>query len=100
MFVALERLINLQDGYRSTFQVRGRQLLLIVVDQRPILMENRCPHQGAPLHAGTLDGSVLRCSRHGIAFDLANGGQPVNAPCPPLQRLPLAYDGDRIGLDL
>ncbi|MND49089.1 Toluene 1,2-dioxygenase system ferredoxin subunit [compost metagenome] len=63
-------------------------------------MENRCPHQGAPLHAGTLDGSVLRCSRHGIAFDLANGGQPVNAPCPPLQRLPLAYDGDRIGLDL
>nr|WP_280377815.1 hypothetical protein [Pseudomonas sp. BN515] len=26
---------------------------------------------------------MLRCSRHGIAFDLANG-RPVNAPCPPL----------------
>jgi nitrite reductase/ring-hydroxylating ferredoxin subunit len=100
MFVALERLINLQDGYRGTFQVQGRELLLIVVDQQPILMENRCPHQGAPLHTGTLEGGVLRCSRHGIAFDLANGGQPVNAPCPPLQRLRLAYDGDRIGLDL
>ncbi|WP_264158919.1 Rieske (2Fe-2S) protein [Metapseudomonas lalkuanensis] len=42
---------------------------------------------------------MLRCSRHGIAFDLANG-RPRNAPCPPLQRLPLTCDGDRIGLDL
>lgn len=48
MFVALERLINLQGGYRGAFQVQGRHLLLIVVDQRPILMENRCPHQGRP----------------------------------------------------
>ncbi|WP_245586482.1 Rieske 2Fe-2S domain-containing protein [Metapseudomonas resinovorans] len=54
MFVALERLINLQDGYRGVFQFQGRHLLLIVVDQQPILMENRCPHQGAPLHTGTL----------------------------------------------
>ncbi|MFZ6046557.1 Rieske (2Fe-2S) protein [Pseudomonas sp. CR3202] len=99
MLVALERLISLQEGYRGTFQVQGRQLLLIVVDQQPILMENRCPHQGAPLHAGTLDGRVLRCFRHGIAFDLVDGRR-VNAPCLPLQRLPLAYDGDRIGLDL
>lgn len=99
MFVALERLINLEDGYRGRFKVRGRELLLIVVDRQPILMENRCPHQGAPLHTGTLEGGVLRCSRHGIDFNLASG-HPVNAPCPPLQRLPLAYDGDRIGLDL
>ena len=40
-----------------------------------------------------------RCSRHGIAFDLTNG-RPLNASCPPLQRLPLAFHGDRIGLDL
>jgi nitrite reductase/ring-hydroxylating ferredoxin subunit len=79
--------------------VEGRHLLLIVVDQQSILMENRCPHSGAPLHTGTLEQGMLRCSRHGIAFDLANG-RPLDAPCPPSQRLPLAYDGDRIGLDL
>ncbi|MBD2839085.1 Rieske (2Fe-2S) protein [Pseudomonas sp. JM0905a] len=99
MFVALERPINLQDGYRGTFQVQRRHLLLIVVDQQPILMENRCPHQGAPLHAGTLEQGMLRCARYGVALDLANG-RPVNAPCPPLQRLTLTCDGDRIGLDL
>ena len=99
MFVTLERLINLDEGYRGTFQVQGRHLLLIVVDRQPILMENRCPHQGAPLDSGTLAGTVLRCSRHGIAFDLSSG-RAINAPCAPLQRLPLAYDGDRVGLDL
>ncbi|MBT8768292.1 Rieske (2Fe-2S) protein [Metapseudomonas boanensis] len=99
MFVALERLINLDEGYRGTFQVQGRHLLLIVVDRQPILMENRCPHQGAPLHNGTLEGTMLRCSRHGITFDLSTGCA-INAPCAPLQRLSLAYDGDRVGLDL
>lgn len=99
MFIALERLINLQDGYRGTFQVQGWQLLLIVVDQQAILLENRCPHRGAPLHNGTLEGRVLRCSRHGIAFDL-NSGRALDAACSPLLRLTLAYDGDRVGLDL
>ncbi|WP_374981890.1 Rieske 2Fe-2S domain-containing protein [Pseudomonas solani] len=28
-------------------------------------MENRCPHRGAPLHNGTLEGRVLRCSATG-----------------------------------
>ena len=46
-----------------------------------------------------LEQGLLHCARHGIAFDLANG-RPVNAPCLPLQRVPLTYDGDRIGLDL
>ncbi|WP_372239619.1 Rieske (2Fe-2S) protein [Pseudomonas sp. L-22-4S-12] len=31
-----------------------------------MLLENRCPHQGAPLHNATLAGTVLRCARHGV----------------------------------
>ncbi len=99
MFVALERLVRLDDGYRRVFQVQGRQILLIVANSRPILLENRCPHQGAPLHNGTLDGRVLRCPRHGFAFDL-DSGRALDAPCAPLHLLAPAYDGDRIGLDL
>ncbi|HSX71362.1 MAG TPA: Rieske (2Fe-2S) protein [Pseudomonas sp.] len=99
MFVALERLINLQDGYRRTVRVAGRELLLLVVEQQPLLLENRCPHQGAPLHNATLSGRVLRCARHGVEFDLYSG-QPLNARCPALNRFDLAYDGDRIGIDV
>lgn len=99
MFVALERLINLQDGYRKTFRVNGQGLLLMVVDNRPVLLEDRCPHQGAPLAGGTLEGDVLRCPRHGLAFSLSSG-RAVQRGCPALNLFKLAYEGDRIGIDL
>ncbi|MBC9250634.1 Rieske iron-sulfur protein [Pseudomonas alcaligenes] len=99
MFIALERLINLDDGYRQSFQVDGRSLMLLVVENQPLLLESRCPHQGASLHSATVVGRVLRCSRHGIEFDLLSG-RPLNAACTNLTLLKPAYDGDRIGIDL
>lgn len=99
MFVALERLINLQDGYRQAFRVAGLDLLLLVVERQPLLPENRCPHRGTPLQDATLSGSVLRCARHGVEFDL-HSGRPLNAHCAALRRFSLAYDGDRIGIDV
>lgn len=99
MFVALERLLNLQEGYRQVFQVQGRSLLLLVVEGRAVLLDDRCPHQGAPLHQGSLVGRLLRCARHGIEFDL-DSGRALNAPCAKLLQLPLAYETDRVGIDL
>jgi nitrite reductase/ring-hydroxylating ferredoxin subunit len=99
MFIALERLLNLEDGYRQVFQVQGRSLLLLVVEGRTRLLENRCPHQGVSLHSATLTAGVLRCARHGIEFELASG-RALNAQCPGLAYLPLAYKADRVGIDL
>ncbi len=99
MFIALERLLNLEEGYRQVFQVQGRDLLLMVVEGRPLLLENHCPHQGASLHNATLVGAVLRCARHGVEFDVITG-RALNASCAGLVQLPLAYDGDRVGVDL
>jgi nitrite reductase/ring-hydroxylating ferredoxin subunit len=99
MFIALERLINLDEGYRRSFQVAGRSLLLLVVEGQPVLLENRCPHQGASLHDASLQGRLLRCARHGVEFDLRSG-QALNAQCAGLSLLHTAYDGDRIGVDL
>jgi len=99
MFLALERLINLNEGYRQTFKVAGRDLLLLVVDNQPLLLEDSCPHQGAPLHGASLVGTVLRCKRHGIEFQLPSG-RPVQASCPGLKLFALAYDGDRIGVEV
>ena len=60
MFIALERLLNLEEGYRRVFSLQGRSLLLMVVEGRTLLLENRCLHQGAPLHNATLAAGVLR----------------------------------------
>jgi len=99
MFVPLERLINLDEGYRRTFQVAGRSLLLLVVGNQPLLIEDSCPHQGAPLSRGTLVDRVLRCQRHGMEFQLPSG-RSLQPSCPGLNMLQLAYEGDRIGIDV
>jgi len=99
MFVALERLINLHDGYRKPFRVNGQSLLLLVVDNRPVLIEDRCPHQGWPLASGTLEGDVLRCPRHGFGFSLSSG-RSLQPGCTALNVFKLAYEGDRIGIDV
>jgi nitrite reductase/ring-hydroxylating ferredoxin subunit len=71
----------------------------MVVEGRPLLLENHCPHQGAPLHNATLVGVVLRCARHGVEFDVMTG-RALNASCAGLVQLRLAYDGDRVGVEL
>ncbi|MCJ8167824.1 Rieske (2Fe-2S) protein [Atopomonas sediminilitoris] len=99
MFVALERLINLEEGYRQVFRVAGRELLLMVVEQQPLLIDNRCPHIGAPLANASLQANTLCCARHGVRFDLQSG-QALDGQCPALTFYRVVYEGDRLGVDL
>lgn len=79
--------------------MQGSSLLLLVAEGRTLLRENCCPHQGSPLHNANLAAGVLRCARHGIDFELASG-RALNAQRPGLVYLPVAYAGDRVGIDL
>jgi 5,5'-dehydrodivanillate O-demethylase len=44
----------------------------------PVLLDARCPHRGAQLSAGWVDGDTLRCFYHGWRFD--PGGACVEQP--------------------
>ena len=44
----------------------------------PIALYDRCPHRFAPLHKGDLEGDVVRCAYHGLAFD--GSGRCVHNP--------------------
>jgi len=48
-FYALERLMNLYDGYRRPFVVAGQPVLLIQEQGRRIVIQNLCPHMQASL---------------------------------------------------
>ena len=100
-YVALEKLQNLQDGYRRPLRFAGQELLLLHEQGRTCLIKNACPHLGASLTQATLVDNVLRCPMHGIAFDLRTGCA-VNTPsCQGmLQFLPLIYEGNTIGIDI
>nr|WP_019365372.1 Rieske (2Fe-2S) protein [Pseudomonas luteola] len=99
MFVPLERLLNLEEGYRQRFLIKGLPVVLMVIQGKHILFEDRCPHQGASLFQGAITSDSIRCPRHGFEFDVYTG-KAVNANCPELKLLNPAYERDRIGIDL
>lgn len=72
-FFPLEKLSRLEHGYRKTFSVAGRNLLLLQDEDQTYLVENRCPHQGAPLEKGPVRQGVITCPYHRLDFSLADG---------------------------
>lgn len=97
-FYALEKLINLYDGYRNVFSVVGKSLLLIQEDGRRYLLENACPHQQAPLHQATIQQGKIRCPWHGMCFDLESGATQDGCS-QGLQFFPITYHEASIGVD-
>ena len=44
-------------------------------------VDNLCPHRGAPLSDGRLDGVVVTCPWHGWVFDVRTGALRMNPDC-------------------
>ncbi len=60
-------------GGRSLLHQEKGILLLFDVDGELHAIDDRCPHAGASLFSGRLDGRWLQCPAHGLRFDLATG---------------------------
>jgi len=59
--------------------------------------EGRCPHQGALLSEGRLDGDVLVCRNHGWRFDSETGMRAGGSEC--LRPCPVREDGGVVWVD-
>lgn len=94
---ALEKLINLHDGYRGVFRTSLGELLLIQDGEEPYLLARRCPHQGALLDEGRVSDGVITCPWHQLRFSLRDG-RCVNGGCKALAIHSLAYEGNTIGV--
>lgn len=62
---------ELPPGQRRLVFVEGRSLVLFNINGTVYAIDNTCPHQGASLAGGKLEGTWLRCPAHGLRFDLA-----------------------------
>lgn len=71
---------QLRKGQVKPVSLLGRELVIYRdVDGELVCFDAKCPHMGAHLAEGTVEGGGLRCLFHNWKFD--NKGNCVDAPC-------------------
>lgn len=70
---------DIPPGTIKAYSVATHQILLCNADGHLYAVANRCPHDGAPLAEGSLDGTTLICPWHNAEFDVTCGRHL----CPP-----------------
>jgi nitrite reductase/ring-hydroxylating ferredoxin subunit len=64
---------DLKDGALLKVEVKGKELVLTMVDGKIYAIDNECTHQGGPLNEGELNGYNLKCPWHYAVFDMRDG---------------------------
>lgn len=72
-FVEVCLLEDLTEGKPLRREVAGIQLALVKLPDGVYAIHDVCPHAGASLAYGDLDGEVLACPKHGACFDVRTG---------------------------
>lgn len=67
---------ELAPGQRKLAFIKGRSVVLFNVAGTIHAIDNACPHNGASLASGQLEGCMLHCPAHGLRFDLRTGRMP------------------------
>jgi nitrite reductase/ring-hydroxylating ferredoxin subunit len=87
-------LAEVPDGGCLAVELDGLALALIRRGDRVTAFENRCPHAGAPLSEGFVEGDRLTCAWHGWSFDLDTGVSPDDPEMIVLRLETVVEDGD------
>lgn len=98
-FVVVAEVASLSPGKGRTVEVRGRRFALWNVDGEFHVIDDACPHRGAPLGAGILDQGHVYCPLHGWAFDPKTGACLSN-PARPVRRHSTKVEGGKVWMEL
>ena len=78
-WLAVQRSEDLEPGQAKPIRIMSEDYTLYRGESgRAQVMDYRCPHRGAQLHLGWVEGDSIRCLYHGWKFDCA--GQCVEQP--------------------
>ncbi len=72
-FIEAARLDQIPPGTGSTVKVAGKEVAIFNVDGDVYAIGDSCPHRGASLGAGRLNGTIVTCHGHGMRYDVTTG---------------------------
>lgn len=90
---------RLWDGEMECFRVGDTDILLLKINGQFHAYQGHCPHQGAALAEGELEGGLLTCTAHRWQFDAANG-QGVNPRSAHLKCFPVHIVERKVLIDV
>lgn len=93
----LVRKSELTAGFGTIVKREGQVLAVFLVDDEVYAIDNTCPHQGAPLAKGFVDGNFVYCPLHDWCFDVTTGEAP-GFPGVSVTSYPLQVIGDEVHL--
>jgi nitrite reductase (NADH) small subunit/3-phenylpropionate/trans-cinnamate dioxygenase ferredoxin subunit len=84
-FQTVCKLEDLKPGQGKTVALGSRLIALFTIDGRVCAIDDVCPHMGASLGAGELDGAIVTCLWHGWRFRVTDGtwadNPRIKIPC-------------------
>jgi nitrite reductase/ring-hydroxylating ferredoxin subunit len=90
---------QLWDGEMECFRAGATTILLLKINGQFHAYQGHCPHQGAALADGELDGGLLTCTAHRWQFDATNG-QGVNPKSAHLKCFPVHVVERKVLIDV
>lgn len=72
-YAKVGRTDQIRPGHAHAYRVGAYDVAVFNVDGQLYAIENTCPHQGAPLTDGWMDGPIVTCSWHAWCFDVRTG---------------------------
>jgi len=86
--IPLIALDALPDGRGRRVQTAGLDLAVFRIGEAVYAIDDRCPHAGASLCEGRLQGRKIFCRAHGLGFDLKE--DPQGEAALPILRYPVS----------
>ncbi len=96
-FLALDKLINLHDGYRRAVKIDQVDVLLLQEAGQLYIIQSRCPHQEQSLVQAEVEAGVLYCPRHQYGFSLQTGAH-IDGMCESLTTWTPVFEGNEVGI--
>lgn len=75
-FVPVASASDIEPGAWQCYRVGEQDVVVFNIDGQFHAIDDTCPHRGAPLSKGFLEGSTVYCALHGWPFDVTTGEMP------------------------
>ncbi|CAE6907322.1 (2Fe-2S)-binding protein [Pseudomonas marincola] len=82
-------------GMRTLLRSADKSLAVFNIEGQLYAIDDSCPHQGASLCGGRLEGRVIQCCAHGLRFDVASG-YLVNSTSFKVANYPVEIEDDQV----